>query len=87
MSKRTKSSVEASTSGNKASDQPPAKKSARQVQKLIQEHAKVKKITYPSTEEYWQDDYVQLPINHGKNIFLNCPRAMFKRAGATVIFE
>ena len=87
MSKRSKSSVEASTSGKKASDQPPAKKSARQVQKLVQEQAKMKKITYPSTEEYWQDDYVQLPINHGKNSFLNCPRAMFKCAGATVIFE
>ena len=47
----------------------------------------MKKVTYPSTEEYWQDDYVQLPINHGKNSFLICPRAMFKCAGATVIFE
>ena len=87
MSKRSKPVDEASTSGKKAPDQPPAKKSARQVQRLIQEHTKMKKVTYPSTEEYWQGDHVQLPLNHGKNSLLNCPRAMFKCAGATVIFE
>ena len=87
MSKRSKPTDEASTSGKKASDHPPAKRSARQVQKLIQEQAKMKKVTYPSTEEYWQDEYTQLPLNHGKNTLLNCPRAMFKCAGATVIFK